>query len=116
MQNWQPHETYTTDVGAEVFLGLSLGQPHSTTQPHPQLQLFSVAGPFPAFQSCMLKLITLTWAAEPVRLVRFWPDHFFALLIIHKMRGVSLGSICFLEITAIFSLCLVKHSSAAIAC
>ena len=27
---------------------------------------------------------------------------FFALLIIHKMRGVSLGLICFLEITAIF--------------
>ena len=41
---------------------------------------------------------------------------FFALLIIHKMIGVSLGLIYFLEITAIFSLCLVNHSSAAIAC
>ena len=56
------------------------------------------------------------WAAEPVRLVMFWPDHFFTLLIIHKMRGISLGLICFLEITAIFSLCLVKHSSAVTAC
>ena len=31
---------------------------------------------------------------------QLWPDHFFASLIIHKMIGVSLGLICFLEITA----------------
>ena len=35
----------------------------------------------------------------------------FTSLIIHKMIGISLGLTCFLEITTIFSLCLVKQSS-----
>ena len=33
-----------------------------------------------------------TWVAEPVRLVRFWPDHFFASFIIHKMSDFTMES------------------------
>ena len=60
-----------------------------------------------------VSVVTDTWAEHPVRL---WPDHFFASLIIYKVKGVPFALLAMLETTA-FDLCaLSKRANLERAC